>query len=172
MAWPGRPTSTTHAGACTVQGRGAKPVSFNPTELSVSAQGLTKCSSKRGGKPCACRTWLAMRKASAGPAQSSTRLCGSRANSTWMGGVKPGGPVLLEASGRLINVPPVVHLAGRTLGQRLPCKACHQVQAHVHSCTDARRGHQRPVVNPARAVNHRERWKACAQIGHVFPVGG
>lgn len=89
MRSPGSPTSTTQVGraasACS-GGRGNTPLRHTPTDVTGSASGPTKPSSNRGGWPMPRNTLLAERSTSAGPAQSSVRLCGSSTNSTRMAG--------------------------------------------------------------------------------------
>jgi hypothetical protein len=77
----GLPLNTTQPRAGNVEGSGASSLTSAPTELFAAASGPTKCSVKRVALRFA-PTAFAIRKASAGPAQSNSKVSGRTTNST------------------------------------------------------------------------------------------
>ena len=86
-ASPGWPTSTTQLGAGRAVGKGSSPAISAPTDDVACGCAPMKRRRKRAAWPSAFSWALADRNASAGPAQSSSRLPGSSTNSTSMAAV-------------------------------------------------------------------------------------
>ena len=80
----GWPTTTTQVGVSSSPGNGTRSPSASPTDVGGEATGPAKRRRKRGGSPRDSRCRLARRKASAGPAMSSSRELGTMTKRTSM----------------------------------------------------------------------------------------